>query len=86
MITIIYHKTCKPITLLSKATTPNRWSYIDLEDGRTLITSLYIRDDKGNDFAGVWFIGMSNPLTQLRNNRIEVRRGAYGSPVNGLHD
>ena len=68
MITIIYHKTCKPITLLSKATTPNRWSYIDLEDGRTLITSLYIRDDKGNDFVGVWFIGMSNPLTQLRNS------------------
>ena len=37
-------------------------------DGRTLITSLYIRDDKGNDFVGVWFIGMSNPLTQLRNS------------------
>ena len=68
MITIIYHKTFKPITLLSKATTPNRWSYTDLEDGRTLITSLYIRDDKGNSFAGVRFNGMSNPLTQLRNS------------------
>jgi len=68
MITITYYKTCKPISLLSKATTPNHWSYKDLGDGRTLITSLYIRDDKGNDFVGAWLDGMSNPLTQLRNS------------------
>ena len=58
----------------------------DLGDGRFLYTFLHLYDDKGNDFTGVWFVGVSNPLTQLKNNRIEVRRGAYGSPVNGLHD
>ena len=40
----------------------------DLGDGRFLYTFLYIRDDKGNDFIGVRFSGMSNPLTQLRNS------------------
>ena len=47
----------------------------DLGDGRYLYTFLRLQDDKGNDFVGVWFYGVSNPLTQLRNNRIEVRRG-----------
>ena len=75
MITIIYHKTFKPLTLLSKATTPNYWSYQKLDDGRTLITFLHLWDDKGNKFVGVWLDGASNPLTQLKNSG----RIRYGS-------
>ena len=86
MITIAYHKTCKPITLFSKRTTPNHWSYQKLDDGRNFFTFLYIRDDKGNDFVGAWLEGVSNPLTQLRNSD-KLRCGNdWGSPIVGLHD
>ena len=40
----------------------------DLGDGRYLYTFLRLQDDKGNNFLGAWFLGVSNPLTQLRNS------------------